>query len=83
MFPKELLITNAISNSTILLNRKGFCVMGRRSWMEDVKVTVEVGDYLPVYEFDALREIVKNVALRVMEELEEEEKSKFPIVKAA
>ena len=57
--------------------------MGRRSWMEDVKVAVEVGDFLPVYEFDALREIIKKVALRVMKELEEEEKSKFPIVKAA
>ena len=57
--------------------------MGRRSWMEDVKVTVEVGDCLRVYEFDALKEIIKNVALRVMKELEEEEESKFPIVKAA
>ena len=57
--------------------------MGRLSWMEDVKVTVEVGDCLPVYEFEALKEIIKNVALRVMKELEEEEESKFPIVKAA
>ena len=57
--------------------------MGRRSWMEDVKVAVEVGDFLPAYEFEALREIIKKVALRVMKELEEEEKSKFLIVKAA
>ncbi len=48
--------------------------MGRRSWMEDVKVTVEVGDSLPVYEFEALKEIIKKVALRVLKDMEEGQK---------
>ena len=48
--------------------------MGRRSWMEDVKVTVEVGDCLPVYEFEALKEIIKKVALRVLKDMEEGQK---------
>jgi len=37
--------------------------------LNGLRVTVELGDMLPGYEFDALR---------VMKELEEEEKSKFP-----
>ena len=48
--------------------------MDLRSFLNGLRVTVELGDMLPGYEFDALR---------VMKELEEEEKSKFPIVKAA
>ena len=43
--------------------------MGRRFWMENAKVTIEVGGRLPGYEFQALREIIMKVALRVKREL--------------
>jgi hypothetical protein len=51
--------------------------------MDGMRVTVEVGEMLHGYEFEALREIIKKVALRVKREMEEEETSKMPIVKAA
>ena len=57
-------------------------IMGIRCKLDGLEVTVELGDRLPSYEFYALREIIKKVALRVKREMEEEEKSKMPIVKA-
>jgi hypothetical protein len=40
--------------------------MGRRSWMEGMKVRVVLGDPLPEYEFEALNELVKKVTLRIL-----------------
>jgi len=55
--------------------------MARRSRLDGLRVTVEEGDMLPYHELFALKSIIKKVALRMMKELEEEEKSKIPIVK--
>lgn len=56
--------------------------MARRSRLDGFRVTVEEGDMLPYHELLALKSIIKKVALRMMKELEEEEKSKIPIIKA-
>lgn len=42
--------------------------MGRRSWIEDMKIRVVLGDPMPEYEFEALRELVKKVTLRILKE---------------
>lgn len=42
--------------------------MGRRFWMEGMEVRVVLGDPMPEYEFEALRELVKKVTLRILKE---------------
>ena len=42
--------------------------MGRRSWIEGMKIRVVLGDPMPEYEFEALRELVKKVTLRILKE---------------
>ena len=42
--------------------------MGRRSWMEGMEFRVVLGDPMPEYEFEALRELVKKVTLRILKE---------------
>jgi hypothetical protein len=42
--------------------------MDRRSWIEGMKIRVVLGDPMPEYEFEALRELVKKVILRVLKE---------------
>jgi hypothetical protein len=42
--------------------------MGRRSWMEGMGVRVVLGDPMPEYELEALRELVKKVTLRILKE---------------
>jgi hypothetical protein len=42
--------------------------MGRRSWMEGMGVRVVLGDPMPEYELEALREPVKKVTLRILKE---------------
>lgn len=42
--------------------------MGRRSWMEGMEVRVVLGDPMPEYELEALRELVKKVTLRILKE---------------
>jgi hypothetical protein len=42
--------------------------MGRRSWIEGKEVRVVMGDPMPEYEFEALKELVKKVTLRILKE---------------
>jgi hypothetical protein len=56
--------------------------MGRRSFLDDLKVTVEEGDMRPYHELFALKSIIKKVALRMLEELEEEFESEKVITEA-
>ncbi len=42
--------------------------MGRRSWMEGMEVRVGLDDPMPEYEFEALRELVKKVTLRILKD---------------
>ena len=42
--------------------------MGRRSWIEGKEIRVVLGDPMPEYEFEALKELVKKVAIRILEE---------------
>jgi len=56
--------------------------MGRRSFLDGLRVTVEEGDMLPYHELFALKAIIKKVALRMLEELKEELESEKAITEA-
>jgi hypothetical protein len=56
--------------------------MGRRSWMEGLSVTVVEGDVLPEHEFEILKDIIRQVALRVLKQQQADRnsiKSEFDI----
>ena len=57
-------------------------IMGRRSFLDGLRVAVEEGDMLPYYELFALKSIIKKVALRMLEELKEEFESEKAITEA-